>query len=181
MLTISVGDADFSVELGGENNDCRHRKKSGARRGCNSFEVVTESCPRATHHPQLWRMGFATYSAEGWAELLLPSLSLPAGNEREYKAVFKQVHRLLLFLVLLWVVAPPSTQAQVINCPSGFASTGDCGVGFVGGSPEAFLATGQSPALSENALDLVPSGTNTAASSFIYQTQLNIQAFTASF
>src|SRR5215469_14800797 len=180
MLTISVGDADFSVELGGENNDCRHRKKSGARRGCNSFEVVTESCPRATHHPQLWRMGFATYSAEGWAELLLPSLSLPAGNEREYKAVFKQVHRLLLFLVLLWALAPPSTQAQVINCPSGFASTGDCGVGFVGSSPEAFLAT-DFPAFNGPALELIQANANHNAASLIYQTQLNIQAFTASF
>jgi hypothetical protein len=73
------------------------------------------------------------------------------------KLLFKQVHKLLIFLALLWAVAPPSTQAQGINCPSGFASTGDCGVGFVCGSAEAFLATGISPALSGNAVDsLVP-------------------------
>ena len=94
--------------------------------------------------------------------------------------MFKQVNKLLLFLVLLWALAPPSTQAQVINCSSGFASTGDCGVGFVGGSLEAFLAT-DFPAFNGPALELIQANANHNAASLIYQTQLNIQAFTASF
>ena len=94
--------------------------------------------------------------------------------------MFRRVHKPLLFLALLWAVAPASTQAQVINCPSGFASTGDCGVGFVGGSPEAFLAT-DFPAFNGPALELIQANANHNAASLIYQTQLNIQAFTASF
>jgi hypothetical protein len=94
--------------------------------------------------------------------------------------VFKQVHKLVLFLGLLWAVAPPSTQAQVINCPSGFAPTGVCGVGFPGQGPQAFLAT-DFPAFNGNALELIQANANHNAASLIYQTQLNIQAFTASF
>jgi len=111
---------------------------------------------------------------------LLPEIDSACRQRREDKAVFRRVHKPLLFLALLWAVAPASTQAQVINCPSGFASTGDCGVGFVGGSPEAFLAT-DFPAFNGPALELIQANANHNAASLIYQTQLNIQAFTASF
>jgi hypothetical protein len=98
--------------------------------------------------------------------------------------VFKQVHRLLLFLALLWALAPPSTQAQVIDCPSGFASTGNCGVGIIAGGQAFELngsPSGSSPALVGSQVLLVPPDANHAAMSLTYQTQLNIQAFTASF
>jgi hypothetical protein len=98
--------------------------------------------------------------------------------------VFKQVHRLLLFLALLWVLAPPSTQAQVINCPSGFASTGDCGVGIIAGG-QAFQLNGSpngsSPALVGSQVLLLPTGATHAALSLNYQTQVDDQAFTANF
>src|SRR5262249_54860132 len=75
---------------------------------------------------------------------------LPATNWG-YKAVFKQVIRILLFLALLWALAPSSTQAQVINCPSGFTSAGVCGVANIGSGGESFQISGtqngSSPAL----------------------------------
>jgi hypothetical protein len=98
--------------------------------------------------------------------------------------VFKQVHKLLLFLALLWALTPPPTQAQVINCPSGFGSTGDCGVGvFAGwqsfqlnGSPNA-----SSPGMSGSQVLLLPTGADHVAMSLNYQTQVNDQAFTTTF
>jgi hypothetical protein len=98
--------------------------------------------------------------------------------------VFKQIHRLLLFLVLLWALAPPSTQAQVINCPSGFASTGACGVGiFAGGNSFQLNGTtnGPSPGLVGSHVDLIPTGADHVALSLNYQRQVDDQAFSASF
>jgi hypothetical protein len=102
--------------------------------------------------------------------------------------LFRQIHRLFLFLVLLWALAPSSTQAQVINCPSGFSSSSSaaCGVGIiypisgysfgVAGGPN-----GSSPGLSGSRVLLLPAGAEHAALSLIYQTQVNVQAFTAAF
>jgi hypothetical protein len=100
-----------------------------------------------------------------------------------YKAVFKQVHKLLLFLALLWAVAPPSTQAQVINCPSGFSSSGACGVAVIGQGANAFKLTGggATPGLVGSQVNLLPANSDHAAMSLTYQTQVNVQAFTASF
>ena len=100
------------------------------------------------------------------------------------KAVFKQVHRLLLFLVLLWVLPPALAQAQTIfNCSS-FSTSDTCGVAVFSGS-EAFLLTGSnndsSPGLSGSTVDLLPTGATHAALSLIYQTQVNVQAFTTNF
>jgi hypothetical protein len=98
--------------------------------------------------------------------------------------LFKQIHKLLLFLVLLWALAPSSTQAQVINCPSGFSSSGACEVGvFAGG--KAFQLNGgpngSSPGLSGSRVLLLPTGAQHAAISLIYQTRVNDQAFTSTF
>ena len=98
--------------------------------------------------------------------------------------MFEQVHKLLLFLALLWALAPSSTQAQVINCPSGFASSGDCGVSY-GVSGNSFLLSGSnnssSPALVGSQVDMIPTGASHAALSLNYQTPVNDQAFTARF
>jgi hypothetical protein len=98
--------------------------------------------------------------------------------------VFKRVHRLLLFLALLWALAPPSTQAQVINCPSGFSSSGACGVALIGASGQPFQLVGAGspqPALLGSQLDFVPIGNGHSAYGFNYQTPVNVQAFTTNF
>ena len=99
--------------------------------------------------------------------------------------MFKQVHKLLLFLALLWALAPPSTQAQVINCPSGFSPSGPCGVSNIGASGQPFRIVGtqsaSSPGLSGSKVLLLSKGADHAALSLNYQTQVNVQAFTASF
>jgi hypothetical protein len=99
--------------------------------------------------------------------------------------VFKQVHKLLLFLALLWALAPPSAQAQVINCPSGFSSSGACGVSLIGagGEPWAIVGgqNGSSPRLNGSQVLLVPNGAVHVGLSLNYQTQVNVQAFAASF
>jgi Abnormal spindle-like microcephaly-assoc'd, ASPM-SPD-2-Hydin len=98
--------------------------------------------------------------------------------------VFQRVHKLLLFLALLWALAPPSTQAQVINCPSGFSSSGACGVGIIAGGESFQLVggpNGSSPGLSGSQALVLPTGADHAAMSLNYQTQVDDQAFTASF
>jgi len=99
--------------------------------------------------------------------------------------VFKQVHKLLLFLALLWALAPLSTQAQVINCPSGFSSSGDCGVANISAGGEPFQIAGSqngsSPALVGSRVLLAPNGAIHIALSLNYQTQVDDQAFTANF
>jgi len=97
--------------------------------------------------------------------------------------VFKEVDKLLLSLVLLWTFAPPSTQAQVINCPSGFSSTGSCAVSTNNG--QAFWLVGgpngSSPGLSGSQVDILPTGTSHAAMSLMYQTPVNVQTFSSTF
>src|SRR5262249_41449919 len=120
----------------------------------------------------------------GWVVACCPGLTSPAGDKLEYKAVFRQVHRLLLLLVLLWALAPSSTQAQVINCPNGFSSSGACGVGvFEGG--QAFQLNGgpngSSPGMSGSQVLLLPTGATHVAMSLNYQTPVNVQAFTSTF
>ena len=125
-------------------------------------------------------------TVEGWAELLLPQIKLVRRPTNwRYKAVFKRVCKLLLFLALLWALAPPSTQAQVISCPNGFASSGSCGVSIIATPNQAFALVGaqagSSPALVGSRVLLLSTGADHAALSFNYQTQVNVQAFTANF
>jgi hypothetical protein len=82
--------------------------------------------------------------------------------------VFKQVHKLLLSLALLWALAPPSTQAQIINYPSGFA----------GSSGQIWLEANAS--LSGSTIQLVSLNVHSANNAW-YKTPVNIQAFTTTF
>ncbi len=89
----------------------------------------------------------------------------------------------LLAVIGLGFLLPAS--AQVINCPSGFASSGSCGVSFIGGGGQAFAVqgspNGSSPSLSGSQVGLIPAGATYAALGFINQTKVNAQAFTATF
>lgn len=82
--------------------------------------------------------------------------------------MLKKVHKLLLLLALLWGLAPPSTQAQIINYPNGFA----------GSSGQIFL--NNSAKLSGSTIQLVSLGIHTANNAW-YKTAVNIQAFTTTF
>ena len=102
--------------------------------------------------------------------------------------MFKQVNKLFLFLLLLGALAPSSTQAQVINYPSGFSSSSSvaCGVGIIYPiNGYSFTVTGgpngSSPGLSGSRVLLLPAGASHVALSLIYQTPVNVQAFTATF
>jgi hypothetical protein len=103
--------------------------------------------------------------------------------------VFKQVHKLLLFLALLWASAPPSTQAQVIDCPNGFSSSGTCGVlsanSFGQESTKPFeiwgTVNGSSRGLSGSQVELISPEADHAALSLHNNTRVNVQAFTSTF
>ena len=107
----------------------------------------------------------------------------PPARNWKYKAVFKQVHKLVLLLALLWALAPSAAQAQVINCPAGFSSSGACGVALIGQGANSFKLSegGGTQGLVGTQVDLVPANSDHAAISLTYQTQVNVQAFTASF
>ena len=78
--------------------------------------------------------------------------------------------------------AGQSSSTPVINCPSGFASSGTCGVGAPNRKqPFAIINGGANPGLSGSSVLLIPTGETHAVSGFNYQTQVNAQAFTASF
>lgn len=74
---------------------------------------------------------------------------------------------------------------QVFDCSSGFASSGSCGVSFIGGSGQPFAVvgsnTGTTPALSGSQVNLVTSGAGHVALSMIYQTKVNVQKFKATY
>ncbi len=79
-----------------------------------------------------------------------------------------------------------STQAaaaseQVINCASGFASSGACGVAVTGGGGEPFQMLTSAGSLSGSQVNLIPAGTTHGGSGFIYQTAVNVQAFSTTF
>ena len=90
-----------------------------------------------------------------------------------------------LFLALIALGCLLPTSAQVINCPSGFASSGSCGVSFIGGGGQPFAVVGSNngstPALSGSAVDLIPTGGTHTALSMNYSTAVNIQAFSTTF
>lgn len=76
----------------------------------------------------------------------------------------------------------PTLGAQtVINCPSGFSSSGSCGVG--NNPNQVFIFVTQIPgaALSGSSVLLVPTEAGHNATSLTYQTAVNVQAFTATF
>jgi hypothetical protein len=78
--------------------------------------------------------------------------------------------------------ATASTSAQpVISCASGFSSSGDCGVSLDGWSPNAFIVRSATDAFSGSQVNFIPSASTHVASGFIYQTPVNVQAFTSTF
>lgn len=91
-----------------------------------------------------------------------------------------------LWLALLLLTSGVHLHAQVINCSSGFASSGSCGVSLIGsgGQPWAVVGTngGTTPSLSGSAVELiqVPPGGHVSLS-LIYQAAVNVQAFTATY
>jgi hypothetical protein len=89
---------------------------------------------------------------------------------------------LLLALTALGFVLPASAQTNIFNCSSGFASSGACGVSAVGSGGQAFaLVGGSGGTLSGSQIDFVPTGVTHGAFGFIYQTPINVQAFTSTF
>jgi hypothetical protein len=90
---------------------------------------------------------------------------------------------LFLALIALGCLLPAS--AQVINCPSGFASSGSCGVSLIGSSGQPFALVGSpngsNPALAGSQVELIPTGATHTAVGFIYQAKVNVQAFTSTF
>jgi hypothetical protein len=81
-------------------------------------------------------------------------------------------------------LGPSGSTSPTIDCRSGFASTGACGVGIIAGGKSFQLngtTNGSSPALSGSQILLIPTGATHAALSLIYQTQVNVQAFTTNF
>jgi hypothetical protein len=89
---------------------------------------------------------------------------------------------LFLALIAFGFLLPASAQ---ISCPSGFASSGSCGVATMGGGGQNFAlvgtANGTTPALNSSRVDLIPSGATHAALSLNYQKLVNVNSFTASF
>jgi hypothetical protein len=90
---------------------------------------------------------------------------------------------LLLLGVILGTIS--SASAQSISCPSGFSSSGSCGVSLVGagGQPFALVGTtnGTTPGFNGSQINLIPSGATHAALSLNYQTKVNVQGFTSTF
>jgi hypothetical protein len=77
-----------------------------------------------------------------------------------------------------------TTSAEVINCSSGFAATGSCGVSVDGYTANSFLVIGGPNVganLSGSQLNMIPSGSTHSAVGTIYQTAVNVQAFTATY
>lgn len=70
---------------------------------------------------------------------------------------------------------------SVFSCPSGFASTGSCGVSFIGGSGQNFAVVGtnngSTPALSGSQVNLIPTGSTHVGLNLNYQTLVNAQKF----
>jgi hypothetical protein len=87
------------------------------------------------------------------------------------------------YLALLFLLVATVASAQ-INCPSGFATSGSCGVGintfgntfWSGGSPGSWSST-----LVGSQLALAQTGASHTAISMLYQTKVNVQGFSTSF
>jgi Chitobiase/beta-hexosaminidase C-terminal domain len=68
--------------------------------------------------------------------------------------------------------------AQAPNCPSGFATSGACGIAASGSGGQAWQLTGPAPALSGTSAILVQANAGHNGWGMIYQTAENVQAFT---
>ena len=115
----------------------------------------------------------------------VPGLACAAASQSRSKSTRRGIlikQYLLLFAVVLGVLGSASAQ---ISCPSGFASSGSCGVSLVGagGQPFQLVGTtnGSNPGFSGSQIDLIPSGAQHVALSLNYKTQVNVQSFTSTF
>ena len=92
---------------------------------------------------------------------------------------------LLLLAVILGTFSSAYAQS-VFNCPSGFSSSGSCGVSVIGaGGRQPFAlvgsTSGSNPGFNGSQINLIPNGTTHAALSLNYQTLVNVQGFTSTF
>jgi hypothetical protein len=89
---------------------------------------------------------------------------------------------LFLALIAFGFLLPASAQ---ISCPSGFASSGSCGVSAIGAGGQNFAlvgtANGSTPGLNGSRVDLIPTGATHAALALNYQKLVNVQGFTSTF
>jgi Chitobiase/beta-hexosaminidase C-terminal domain len=90
-----------------------------------------------------------------------------------------------VLVVMSFAVPSASAWGQAINCPSGFSSTGSCGVAFIYPLGQAFSVVGSTngstPVLSGSQVDLVPRGAIHNAMNMNYSSAVNVQAFSTSF
>ena len=132
----------------------------------------------------------ACVGLDGFAAKAQMVINFPSGftgaNPFDSKSIWMDMltkRYLFLALIALGFLFPAS--AQVINCPSGFASSGSCGVSFIGTGCQAFAVVGRPngsyPVLSGSKVELIPRGATHAALRLIYQTPVNTQAFTSTF
>ena len=87
-------------------------------------------------------------------------------------------------IILMAVTMFVSVASAQVSCPNGFTTSGACAVGIIKGGL-AFQVNGSQgsvkPDLSGSSVNLIPTGNTHAALSMNYQTQVNVQAFTATF
>jgi hypothetical protein len=71
-----------------------------------------------------------------------------------------------LFLALMALGCLFPAAAQVVDCPSGFSSSGSCRVAVIGAGGQSLgvfgLANGATPAFNGSQIDLIPTGSTTA-------------------
>lgn len=91
--------------------------------------------------------------------------------------MYSMAIRKYLWLILAFVICAFSSRAakaQAINCPSGFSSSGACGVSTSGGAQTFWNQN----ALSGSKAVIIPTGCTHCGQSMNTQTPVNIQAFT---
>ena len=115
----------------------------------------------------------------------VPGLASPVAKlsmPKSAKSGFMIKQYLLLLAVVLGVLGSASAQ---ISCPSGFSSSGSCGVSLIGAGGQPFqlvgTANGSNPGFSGSQINLIPSGSQHVALSLNYKTQVNVQSFTSTF
>ena len=118
--------------------------------------------------------------------------SVSSGSLRAAVILYRKTRRsrflavLALAVMVLGILLPSYGQGTaVFNCPSGFASSGSCGVDFTGYEPAAFgirgTTNGSTPVLSGTSVNMAPAGSQHTALGMLYQTLVNVQAFSTTF
>src|SRR5215475_5417704 len=91
--------------------------------------------------------------------------------------------RLALVIALLLSATAAHAQTTVFNCLSGFTATaGACQASTnTGGGTKFWFGPNAEGSFMGSALDILPTGATHEAGSAIYQTPVNVQAFTSTF